>query len=166
MTLKTPFSSAPPINSLESVLAPWRAFWADAAFFNVWHATGGGLRTSSRTTGANLECAFVENALVFVDLKILVLLAPPLRPPVDAWNFWLTCGFLSTWRCHRWRFHLVLASLLHLIHGGGLLSRRGVGGTGLCQPDCLHINYLVRVRARQTVFGLCIQYDFSLFGSS
>ena len=32
----------------------------------VWRARRGGPRTPSRTTDANLDCPFVENALIFV----------------------------------------------------------------------------------------------------
>ena len=35
----------------------------------------------SRTTDANLDCAFVENALIFVVPKIGVCPGPPWRPP-------------------------------------------------------------------------------------
>ena len=47
------------------------------------HSQVGGLgngcrpRTPSRTTDANLDCAFVENALLFVVLKIGRALPPP-----------------------------------------------------------------------------------------
>ena len=40
----------------------------------------GGPKTPSRTTDANLDCAFVENALVFVVLNIGGAQAPP-GPP-------------------------------------------------------------------------------------
>ena len=33
----------------------------------VWRARRGGPRTSYRTTDANLDCAFVENALIYTD---------------------------------------------------------------------------------------------------
>ena len=36
----------------------------------MWGARHGGPRTPTRTTDANLDCAFVENALVFVAPKI------------------------------------------------------------------------------------------------
>ena len=36
----------------------------------VYHARRGGPRTELRTTGVNLDCAFVKNALVYVLLKI------------------------------------------------------------------------------------------------
>ena len=36
----------------------------------MWHARPGGPRTPSKTADANLDCAFVENALVFVAPKI------------------------------------------------------------------------------------------------
>ena len=69
-------------------LGPWRAFWADTAPFKgprltscvasgtteiqrhrqVWRARRGGPRTPSTTTDANLDCAFVENALFYTDL--------------------------------------------------------------------------------------------------
>ena len=51
------------------------------------HSQVGGLgngcrpRTPSRTTDANLDCAFVENALLFVVLKFGRALAP-CRPPL------------------------------------------------------------------------------------
>ena len=47
--------AVPPSNSLVSVWDPWRAFWADTPFFKG--------RGPSRTSDANLDCAFVENAL-------------------------------------------------------------------------------------------------------
>ena len=47
----------------------------------------GGPRTPSRTTDANLDCAFVENSLVFVFPKIgrarLPLVPPPLHDPLN-----------------------------------------------------------------------------------
>ena len=77
------FSSVPPSNSLVSFSDPRRAFWADTAPFSgprlascvasgtteiqghrqVCRARRGGPRTPSTTTDANLDCAFVENAL-------------------------------------------------------------------------------------------------------
>ena len=42
----------------------------------VCRARYGGPRTASRTTDTNLDCAFVENALVFVVPKIEVAWAP------------------------------------------------------------------------------------------
>ena len=47
----------------------------------MWRARHRGPRTPSRTTDANLDCAFVENALVFVAPKIGRARAPPVRPP-------------------------------------------------------------------------------------
>ena len=44
----------------------------------MWRARRRGPRTLSRITDANLDCAFVENAL-----KIGRALAPPVRPPGD-----------------------------------------------------------------------------------
>ena len=43
----------------------------------MWRARCEGPRTSSRPKDANLDCAFVENALVFVAPKIGSALAPP-----------------------------------------------------------------------------------------
>ena len=80
----TLFSSVPPNNSLVSVSDPRRAFRADTAPFSgprlvasgttekqghrqVWRARCGGPRTPSTTTDANLDCAFVENALFYTD---------------------------------------------------------------------------------------------------
>ena len=80
---KTLFSSVPPSNSLVSVTDPRRAFWADKAPFSgprlascvasgttekqghglLCRARRWGPRTPSTTTDANLDCAFVENAL-------------------------------------------------------------------------------------------------------
>ena len=74
-------------NSLVSVSDPWRAFWADMAPFkgpwltsyvasgtteNQGHsqfccAGRGGPRKPSKTTDANSDCAFLENALYFTD---------------------------------------------------------------------------------------------------
>ena len=46
----------------------------------VCHARRGGPRTASRTIDANLDCAFIKNALVFVASKIgRALSAPPTR---------------------------------------------------------------------------------------
>ena len=45
----------------------------------MWRARRGGLKTASRTTNTNLDCAFVENALLFVALKIG---RPPLSAPL------------------------------------------------------------------------------------
>ena len=79
---ETLLSSVPPSNSLVSVSDPRRAFWADTAPFSgprltscvasgtteiqghrqVCRARPRGHRTPSRTTDANLDCAFVENA--------------------------------------------------------------------------------------------------------
>ena len=64
-------------------------------------ARRGGPRTLSRTTDANLDCAFVENALVFVIPKIGCAWTPPICPLYDkalmlqiketgGWN--LICG--------------------------------------------------------------------------
>ena len=84
---ETLFSSVPPSNSLVSVSDPRRAFWADTAPFSgprlascvasgtteiqghrqVCRARRGGPRTPSTTTDANLDCAFVENALFYTD---------------------------------------------------------------------------------------------------
>ena len=84
------FSSVPPSNSLVSVSDPRRAFWADTAPFSgprlascvasgtteiqghrqVCRARRGGPRTPSTTTDANLDCAFVENALIYTDLRL------------------------------------------------------------------------------------------------
>ena len=81
------FSSIPPSNSLVSVSDPQRAFWADTAPFSgprlascvasgtteiqghsqVCRARRGGPRTPSTTTDANLDCAFVANALFYAD---------------------------------------------------------------------------------------------------
>ena len=47
-------------------------------------ARRGGLRRALITTDANLDCAFVENALNFVALKIGRALPPPLAPLVVA----------------------------------------------------------------------------------
>ena len=80
---ETLFSSVPPSNSLVSISDLQRAFWADTTPFSgprlascvasgtteiqgrnqVWRARRGGPRTPSTTTDANLDCAFVENAL-------------------------------------------------------------------------------------------------------
>ena len=82
------FSFVPPSNSLAVVSDPWRAFWTATAPFKgprlascvasgsterqgnsqVCHARHGGPRTPSKTTDANLDCAFVMNALVYTDL--------------------------------------------------------------------------------------------------
>ena len=84
---ETLFSSVPPSNSLVSVSDPWRAFWADTAPFKgprlascvasgtteiqghlqVCRARRGGPRTPSKIADANLDCAFVENALFYTD---------------------------------------------------------------------------------------------------
>ena len=84
---ETLFSSIPPSNSLVSVLDPQRAFWADMAPFSgprlascvasgtteeqghrqVCRARREGPRTPSTTTHANLDCAFVENELFYID---------------------------------------------------------------------------------------------------
>ena len=84
---ETLFSSIPPSSSLISVSDPRRAFWADTAPFSgprlascvasgtteiqghrqVCRARRGGPRTLSLTTDANLDCAFVENALFDTD---------------------------------------------------------------------------------------------------
>ena len=82
-----PFFSLPPSNSLVSVSDQRRAFWADTVPFSgprlalcvasgsteiqghhqVCRARRGAPRTPSTTTDANLDCAFVENALLFID---------------------------------------------------------------------------------------------------
>ena len=49
----------------------------------MWHARRGGPRTQSRTTDANLDCPFVENALLFVALKIGWSQAPSVSPLVQ-----------------------------------------------------------------------------------
>ena len=87
---ETLFSSVPPSNSLVSVSDPRRAFWADTAPFSgprlascvasgtteiqghrqVCRARRGGPRTPSTTTDANLDCAFVENALIYTDPRL------------------------------------------------------------------------------------------------
>merc|ERR1719499_2138626 len=87
----TLFSSVPPSNSLVSVSDPRRAFRADTAPFlgprlascvasgttevpghrQVWRARRGGPRTPSTTTDANLDCAFVEIALFYIDPSFL-----------------------------------------------------------------------------------------------
>ena len=84
---ETLFSSVPPSNSLVSVSDPWGAFWADTASFKghrlalcvpsitteirghcqVCHARWSSPRTPSTTTVANLDCAFVENALFYTN---------------------------------------------------------------------------------------------------
>ena len=81
------FPSVPPSNSLVSVSDPCRAFWADMApFKGPWLASyvasgttenqghsqfccagRGGPRKPSKTTDANLDYAFVLNALYFTD---------------------------------------------------------------------------------------------------
>ena len=87
---ETLFSSVPPSNSLVSVSDPRRAFGADMAPFSgprrascvafgttdiqgdrqVWRARRGGPRTPSTTIDANLDCAFVENALIYTDPRL------------------------------------------------------------------------------------------------
>ena len=47
----------------------------------MWRARRGGPRTPSTTTDANLNCAFVENAPVFVVLKIGRARPPHLSAP-------------------------------------------------------------------------------------
>ena len=86
---ETLFSSVPPSNSLVSVLDLRRAFWADTASFSgprlascvvsgateiqghrqVCRARRGGPRTLS-TTDTNLDCAFVENALIYTNPRL------------------------------------------------------------------------------------------------
>ena len=86
-------------NSLVSDL--WRAFWPGTVHFKgtqprrvrcfgtteiqghrqVWRARRRGPRTLSTTTDANLDCAFIEIALVFVTPKIGKAWAPPVHPP-------------------------------------------------------------------------------------
>ena len=82
------FSSVPPSNSLVSVSKPIKGvFWADTAPFKgprlaLCVASGTteiqghrqecsarreGPRTPSTTTDANLDCAFVENTLLYID---------------------------------------------------------------------------------------------------
>ena len=54
------------------------------------HIRRGGHRTPSRTADADLECAFVENALVIVVPKIgraqAPLVSPCLSPLVEKWT--------------------------------------------------------------------------------
>ena len=66
---ETLFSSVPPSNSLVSVSDPRLASCAASGITEiqghrqVCHARRAGPRTPSTTTDANLDCAFVENAL-------------------------------------------------------------------------------------------------------
>ena len=84
---ETLFSFVPLRNILVSVSDPWRAFWDDTAPFKgprlasslasrtteiqghsqVCRARRESPRTPSTTTDANLDCAFVENALFYTD---------------------------------------------------------------------------------------------------
>ena len=67
------FSSVPPSNSLISVSDPRLASCIPSGTTEiqghrqVWHARNRGPRTLSTTTDANLDCAFVENALIYTD---------------------------------------------------------------------------------------------------
>ena len=98
-------SSVPSSNSLVSVLDPWRAFWADVAPFKgprvtlciasgttekhghcqVGCTTRKGPMAASTTTGEKLDCAFVENALLFFVPKIGGTWAP-LCPLHENWS--------------------------------------------------------------------------------
>ena len=73
---ETPFSFVPPSNfSLVSVL--------DVETRTQSGSAKKGLTTQSRMTVANLDCAFAENAVVFVVMNIRGARAPP-WPPLSA----------------------------------------------------------------------------------
>ena len=65
--------SVPPSNSLVSVSDPRLASCVASGTTEIqghrqaWRARHGGPRTLSTTTDANLDCAFIENALFLTD---------------------------------------------------------------------------------------------------
>ena len=76
MTRETLFSSVPPSNSLVSVSDPRLASCVASrtteiqGHRQVCRARRGGPRTLSTTTDANLDCAFVKNALIYTDHRL------------------------------------------------------------------------------------------------